>query len=406
MSTLTIKTGTIATLCLASVILTPAKVWAVNAKAQELLLKGYSECQSALLLRRKDLSKAKSAYKNYQSLKSQAIAIDLKVLESKAPEVERVITYCNAVGADISRTEALPIIAKGTEACGEAANHLRNNEFDRAKKAYSRYLQYKDEAVSTSDVILEVFSVKTEVRRCERIAQDIEVAYRRSKETKQQLQQSLAYLKKTLGICQSLAIDDQPLDKRHISQLKQDIGKVRARDKDTPNRSLLESNRSLSPEQTKKVAGLKKEIKACIASNQLAADTKEQQLIAMIKAEEERQQKALEEKKTAEHLAKPQETEEQRVVRLSDNFKYYRLVNKVVPKYPDSISYNRVGYVVVEYNIDTDGVVVDPKVISAMPEHIFDKAALETIKKWKYSAEFGDAKPDIALARTRIRFAP
>ena len=63
------------------------------------------------------------------------------------------------------------------------------------------------------------------------------------------------------------------------------------------------------------------------------------------------------------------------------------------------------GYVVIEYTINPEGKVVDPKVIDAEPAEYFEEAAIEAIKKWKYRADFNGAEPDMALARTRMRFA-
>ena len=41
----------------------------------------------------------------------------------------------------------------------------------------------------------------------------------------------------------------------------------------------------------------------------------------------------------------------------------------MMPSYPEkALRYSRVGYVVVEYNINTNGEVVSPKVVDAMPE--------------------------------------
>jgi len=101
------------------------------------------------------------------------------------------------------------------------------------------------------------------------------------------------------------------------------------------------------------------------------------------------------------------ETDEERISRQSDNAEFYKLIKRVMPEYPDkALRYNRVGYVVVEYNINTSGEVVSPKVVEALPQEVFDEAALEAVKKWKYEADFKDAEPDMALARARIRFAP
>ena len=101
------------------------------------------------------------------------------------------------------------------------------------------------------------------------------------------------------------------------------------------------------------------------------------------------------------------ETDEERISRLSDNAEFYRLVKRVMPSYPEkALRYSRVGYVVVEYNINTNGEVVSPKVVDAMPEGIFNDAAVTAVKQWKYEPNFGSVAPDMALARARIRFAP
>jgi len=101
------------------------------------------------------------------------------------------------------------------------------------------------------------------------------------------------------------------------------------------------------------------------------------------------------------------ETDDERISRLSDNAEFYKLVKRVMPGYPEkAMRYSRVGYVVVEYNINTNGEVVSPKVVDAMPEGIFNDAAITAIKQWKYEPNFGNVAPDIALARARIRFAP
>lgn len=101
------------------------------------------------------------------------------------------------------------------------------------------------------------------------------------------------------------------------------------------------------------------------------------------------------------------ETDDERFARMAGNAEFYKLVKRVMPEYPDkALRYNREGHVVVEYSINTDGSVTSPKVIEAVPEALFDEAALAAVKKWKYQPNFSGGEPDMALARTRIRFSP
>ena len=44
------------------------------------------------------------------------------------------------------------------------------------------------------------------------------------------------------------------------------------------------------------------------------------------------------------------------------------------------------GYVVIEFDIDTDGAVLDPYVIESKPARVFDRAAIKAVRKWLYQA--------------------
>ena len=67
---------------------------------------------------------------------------------------------------------------------------------------------------------------------------------------------------------------------------------------------------------------------------------------------------------------------------------------RVAPQYPIRASERGIeGWVVVEFTIDPTGKVVDPKIVSAEPPRIFDRAALRAIKKWKYKPKVVDGEP-------------
>ena len=42
------------------------------------------------------------------------------------------------------------------------------------------------------------------------------------------------------------------------------------------------------------------------------------------------------------------------------------------------------GFVVIQFDIDTDGAVLDPYVIESEPAGIFDRAAIKAVRKWLY----------------------
>jgi serine/threonine-protein kinase len=77
---------------------------------------------------------------------------------------------------------------------------------------------------------------------------------------------------------------------------------------------------------------------------------------------------------------------------------------KVAPTFPMRAKRMDVtqGVVTIEYTIDKNGAVKDPRVVSAKPERVFDEAALKAIREWKYQAALVNGLP--AESRTRFTF--
>ncbi len=64
---------------------------------------------------------------------------------------------------------------------------------------------------------------------------------------------------------------------------------------------------------------------------------------------------------------------------------------RVPPIYPSRAAQRGIeGWVVVEFTITPTGAVADPVVVSSHPSSIFNRAALRTIKKWKYRPKVVD----------------
>ena len=63
------------------------------------------------------------------------------------------------------------------------------------------------------------------------------------------------------------------------------------------------------------------------------------------------------------------------------------------------------GYVVVEFTVTSLGTVTDPVVLEAEPPGVFDKAALDAVKKFKYKPQVVEGSAvDVAGVRNIIRF--
>jgi protein TonB len=67
---------------------------------------------------------------------------------------------------------------------------------------------------------------------------------------------------------------------------------------------------------------------------------------------------------------------------------------RIEPEYPMQARQNGIeGWVVVEFTISTAGTVKDVVVVASEPGTVFDRAALGSVRKWKYNPKIVDGRP-------------
>jgi len=67
---------------------------------------------------------------------------------------------------------------------------------------------------------------------------------------------------------------------------------------------------------------------------------------------------------------------------------------RIEPDYPMQARQRGIeGWVVVEFSISTAGTVKDPVVVASEPGSVFDRAAIQAVRKWKYNPKIQDGKP-------------
>ncbi|GJM13368.1 MAG: protein TonB [Pseudohongiella sp.] len=67
---------------------------------------------------------------------------------------------------------------------------------------------------------------------------------------------------------------------------------------------------------------------------------------------------------------------------------------RTTPNYPSRALQRGIeGFVELSFTVDRFGSVVDPVVINAVPEGIFDRSALQAISRWKYSPAMNNGQP-------------
>jgi periplasmic protein TonB len=80
-------------------------------------------------------------------------------------------------------------------------------------------------------------------------------------------------------------------------------------------------------------------------------------------------------------------------------------VQSIRPRYPTSALRNgQEGWVDVQYTVNTDGSVSNVSVVSAEPRHVFDSAAIEALRRAKFSPAMRDGVAVAAQQQKRIEF--
>lgn len=84
----------------------------------------------------------------------------------------------------------------------------------------------------------------------------------------------------------------------------------------------------------------------------------------------------------------------------------YLPIVKVAPVYPRRAQTRGIeGYVILEFTVTKSGRVTDPRVVEAEPPSIFNKAAIDAVKKFKYKPRIVNGEPiEVPGVMHRITF--
>ena len=77
------------------------------------------------------------------------------------------------------------------------------------------------------------------------------------------------------------------------------------------------------------------------------------------------------------------------------------------PTYPrNAIRLGREGYVIVVFDVDTDGAVLDPYVIESEPTGVFERAAIKAVRKWLFAPpSYSGVSVKVNDVRAKVTFA-
>ena len=82
-------------------------------------------------------------------------------------------------------------------------------------------------------------------------------------------------------------------------------------------------------------------------------------------------------------------------------------VHNPAPTYPrKALRRGQEGHVTIEFDIDTDGAILDPYVIESVPTGVFERAAIKSVRKWLYEAPvYQGVSVKVNNVQVRLTFA-
>jgi periplasmic protein TonB len=94
----------------------------------------------------------------------------------------------------------------------------------------------------------------------------------------------------------------------------------------------------------------------------------------------------------------------QEPVRIGGQVTAPALIHRVEPKYPDSAARAQIeGLVILEATVDAEGRV--QSIVVLRSQGVFDQAAIDAVKQWRYSPLLWNGKPSPFILTLRIRFS-
>ena len=168
-----IKILVVAVAASVAVFQSPAKADTFD-DAVNLYLKGFDHCSTAKdALGSNDLKTARTEFAKYESIKQQAAAMDASITSTSKRGMDSNLKFCKRVGTDIEVAVGMPTLEKALAACELALTNLNAGQVEPAKTNYQQFVTQRDEALKMAPSLNNVFSARSEIRRCERMESKI-----------------------------------------------------------------------------------------------------------------------------------------------------------------------------------------------------------------------------------------
>ncbi|OUS05979.1 hypothetical protein A9Q81_04355 [Gammaproteobacteria bacterium 42_54_T18] len=156
-------------------LLGPIEAWADSFDdAVNHYLKGFDACQEANgLLRANRISAAKKKLNVYNKYLSEAEKMNSSIVKTNKRDMEGNIKFCRRVATNIEVEQATPFIDKAIAQCDLAQKALKEKKPDVAMEHLMAFKVHKEEAWNITEKLTDIFSIRNQVKRCQRLEKKI-----------------------------------------------------------------------------------------------------------------------------------------------------------------------------------------------------------------------------------------
>lgn len=137
-------------------------------------LKGFDYCKEAKThLSGNRIPQAQASLRQYQKLLEEATRINPEILSTSKRGMDGNLKFCQRVSRDVEVEAGMPTMNKALAACDAAQQALKDENPAKAQEDHAQFKQLRDEALQIAPSLGEIFSVKSQINRCERIENKI-----------------------------------------------------------------------------------------------------------------------------------------------------------------------------------------------------------------------------------------
>ncbi|MEZ5506432.1 MAG: hypothetical protein R3F38_10830 [Gammaproteobacteria bacterium] len=137
-------------------------------------LKGFDYCKEAKThLSGNRIPQAQASLRQYQKLLEEATRINPDILSTSKRGMDGNLKFCQRVTRDVEVEAGMPTMNKALAACDAAQQALKDENPAKAQEDHAQFKQLRDEALQIAPSLGEIFSVKSQINRCERIENKI-----------------------------------------------------------------------------------------------------------------------------------------------------------------------------------------------------------------------------------------